>query len=177
MAPPTDPPIEINITSKSDLDHNDQPTPTDTATPDAEAQPGVQNIEAVTIAWTTTALVIAYTLIWLTYFAEGMLSGTTAALTPFVTSAFALHSLTPTVGILSSVVGGVTNLTLAKILDVFGRPQGYLFCIVLATVGLAMMAACNNVEAYAAAQVFQTVGNNGIQYSLVSAPRYRFWVW
>lgn len=97
---------------------------------------------------------------------EGMLNGTAGALTPYVTSAFALHSLTPTVGIISSVIGGVTNLTLAKILDVFGRPQGYLCCIILATIGLAMMAACNTVEAYAAAQVFYTVGNNGIQYSL-----------
>ncbi|KAL8760710.1 MAG: hypothetical protein Q9184_003112, partial [Pyrenodesmia sp. 2 TL-2023] len=133
---------------------------------DAHAQPGVQNIEAVTVAWTTTALVFAYVMIWLTYFVEGMLSGTTIALTPYITSAFALHSLTPTVAILSSVIGGVTNLTLAKILDVFGRPQGYLVCITIATVGLIMMAACNNVEAYAAAQVFYTVGNNGVQYSL-----------
>jgi MFS family permease len=76
------------------------------------------------------------------------------------------HSLTPTVGILSSVIGGVTNLTLAKVLDVFGRPQGFLLCIILATSGLIMMAACNNVEAYAAAQVFYTLGNNGLQYSL-----------
>lgn len=99
-------------------------------------------------------------------FVEGMLSGTTGALSPYVTSAFALHSLTPTVGILSSVIGGVTNLTLAKILDVFGRPQGYLCSVIIATIGLIMMAACNTVEAYAAAQVFYTVGNNGIQYSL-----------
>ncbi|KAI4142646.1 MAG: hypothetical protein L6R39_004865 [Caloplaca ligustica] len=138
----------------------------DESTVDGHAQPGVQNIEAVTVAWTTTALSFAYVMIWLTYFVEGMLSGTTAALTPYVTSAFAQHSLTPTVGILSSVIGGVTNLTLAKILDVFGRPHGYLFCIFVATVGLIMMAACNNVEAYAAAQVFYTVGNNGLQYNL-----------
>ncbi|KAL8945035.1 MAG: hypothetical protein Q9216_000019 [Gyalolechia sp. 2 TL-2023] len=133
---------------------------------ESHAQPGVQNIEAVTVAWTTTALIFAYIMIWLTYFVEGMLSGASGALTPYVTSAFAQHSLTPTVGILSSVIGGVTNLTLAKILDVFGRPHGYLFCICLGTVGLIMMAACNNVEAYAAAQVFYTVGNNGLQYSL-----------
>lgn len=142
------------------------PSHDDDCTPDADVQHGVQNIEAVTVAWTTTALVVAYIMMWLIYFVEGMLAGTTGALNPYVTSAFALHSLTPTVGILSSVIGGVTNLTIAKILDVFGRPQGYLFCICLATVGLIMMAACNNVEAYAAAQVFQTVGNNGIQYSI-----------
>jgi MFS family permease len=131
-----------------------------------DAQPGVQKIEAVTVAWTSTALTLAYLMIWLIYFVEGTLSGTNAALSPYVTSDFAQHSLTPTVGILSSVIGGVTNLTLAKVLDVFGRPQGYLLCIVIATVGLVMMAACTNIEAYAAAQVFYTVGNNGIQYSL-----------
>lgn len=136
------------------------------STPASDVQPGVQNIEAVTVAWTTGALVFAYIIIWLTYFVEGILSGTMGILNPYVTSAFALHSLTPTVGILSSIIGGVTNLTLAKVLDVFGRPQGFLFCILLATVGLIMMTACSSVQAYAAAQVFQTVGNNGIQYSL-----------
>ena len=155
--------------SVNDLDHSVNSGPTsdsDESAVDTNAQPGVQNIEAVTVAWTTTALVFAYVMIWLTYFVEGMLSGTAAALLPYVTSAFAEHSLTPTVTILSSVIGGVTNLTIAKVLDIFGRPQGYLFCIGLATVGLIMMAACNNVEAYAAAQVFYTVGNNGLQYSL-----------
>ncbi|RMZ77956.1 hypothetical protein DV738_g4110, partial [Chaetothyriales sp. CBS 135597] len=146
-----------------DSSHNDAKDP---SLPDDDAQSGVRNIEATTVAWTRGALVFAYIIIWLTYFVEGMLSGTTAALTPYVTSAFAEHSLTPTVGVLSSVIGGVTNLTLAKVLDIFGRPQGYLFTIILATVGLAMMAGCNNVKAYAAAQVFYTVGNNGIQYSL-----------
>ncbi|VUC22206.1 unnamed protein product [Clonostachys rosea] len=140
--------------------------PSDDSAPDSDTQAGIQNIQATTLAWTTRSLIFAFVMIWLTYFVEGMLSASLVALTPYVTSNFALHSLTPTVSILSSVIGGVTNLTLAKILDVFGRPQGYLFCVVLATAGLIMMAACNNVESYAAAQVFQTVGNNGIQYSL-----------
>ncbi|KAK7418710.1 hypothetical protein QQX98_003728 [Neonectria punicea] len=139
---------------------------TDAPASSSSPQPGVQNIEAVTVAWTTRALVFAYIIIWLTYFVQGALSGTTGILAPYVTSAFALHSLTPTVGLLGSVIGGVTNLTLAKVLGVFGRPQGYLFCIVLATVGLVMMTAANTVEMYAVAQVFQLVGNNGIQYSL-----------
>ena len=166
MTPQTD---EKGPDIVNELDDSVHSTPDfngDEAIVDVHAQPGVQNIEAVTVAWTTSDLIIAYIMIWLTYFVEGMLSGTTAALTPYVTSTFAQHSLIPTVGILSSVIGGVTNLTLAKILDVFGRPQGYMFCICLATVGLIMMAACNNVEAYAAAQVFYTVGNNGLQYSL-----------
>lgn len=146
--------------------HSNLEPDSDNSSISANAQPGVQHMEAVTIVWSITALIIAYVMIWIFYFVEGMLSGTTASLNPYITSAFAEHSLTPTVGILSSVIGGVTNLTLAKVLDVFGRPQGYLLCLFLATVGLIMMAACNNVEAYAAAQVFYTIGNNGLQYSL-----------
>ncbi|KAL9620749.1 MAG: hypothetical protein Q9160_004762 [Pyrenula sp. 1 TL-2023] len=169
MGPLIDTRVETIPSTDANLDHCESSSAQDLdddSLPDTNAQSGVRNIEAVAIAWTASALLFAYIMIWLTYFVEGMVSGTTNALTPYVTSAFALHSLTPTVGILSSVIGGVTNLTLAKILDVFGRPQGYLFCIFIATAGLIMMAVCNDVEAYAAAQVFYTVGNNGIQYSL-----------
>ncbi|KIM94080.1 hypothetical protein OIDMADRAFT_136373 [Oidiodendron maius Zn] len=119
---------------------------------DTTVQPGIQDIEAVTITWSKTWLIIAYILIWLTYFVQGLVSGVSGSLLPFVTSDFALHSLTPTTSILSSVIGGVTNLSIAKVLDIFGRPQGFLLCVVLCVLGLIMSASCNNVEAYAASQ-------------------------
>ncbi|KAK4081206.1 uncharacterized protein Triagg1_2738 [Trichoderma aggressivum f. europaeum] len=125
-----------------------------------------EDFEAVVVPWKTSALVLAYIAIWLTYFVEGILSATTGILTPYVTSTFAQHSFTPTVGILSSVIGGVTNLTLAKVLDIFGRAYGLFFCIILATSGLIMTSTCNSVQGYATAQVFQTIGNSGILYSL-----------
>jgi len=141
-------------------------TPDGDNTVDTNFQAGVQDIEAVTLSWTTGALVTAYILIWLVYFIQGLVGQISSALIPYVTSSFALHSLTPTTSVLSSVIGGVTNLSIAKILDVFGRPQGFLLCSILATVGLVMSAACNNVEAYAASQIFYTVGINGVGYSL-----------
>lgn len=87
-----------------------------------------------------------------------MQQGMGSLLTPYVTSAFALHSLTATTGVMSGIIGGVSKLTLAKILDIWGRPQGFLFVVILMTIGLIMMAACNGVETYAAAQVFYWVG-------------------
>lgn len=133
---------------------------------DPEAQAGVQRVEAIAMVWSKKDLIIAYVLIWIVYFIVLMQQGTAAALTPFVTSAFQSHSLTPTVGILSSVIGGVCNLTVAKILDVFGRPQGYAASLAIATLGLILMAATTSVEMYAAAQVFFTVGNNALLYSV-----------
>ncbi|CAI0641473.1 unnamed protein product [Colletotrichum noveboracense] len=152
---------------------NDASSGSDTDQP--EAQTGVQNIEAVTSTWTTSSLVIAYVMIWVIYFVMLMQQGALAALTPFVTSAFRQHSLTPTVAVISGIIGGVFKLTLAKILDVFGRPQGYLLSIFIATLGLVMMAACNSVETYAAAQVFYTVDtsslrNRGLMLAFTSSP-------
>ncbi|KAL3418481.1 siderophore iron transporter mirb [Phlyctema vagabunda] len=148
------------------LDPVHGPEPTNHDTVDSNSQPGVQNIEVVTVAWSKAWLIIAYVLIWLIYFMQGLVTGVSSSLLPYVTSAFTEHSLFPTTGILSAVIGGVTNLSIVKVLDIFGRPQGFLFCIFLAVIGLIMSAACNNVEAYAASQVFYTVGINGIGYSL-----------
>ncbi|EHK24064.1 uncharacterized protein TRIVIDRAFT_45984 [Trichoderma virens Gv29-8] len=136
------------------------------STAHSDIHSNIKDNETVIVPWTSKTLIFAYIMIWFTYFVEGILSATTGILTPYVTSDFASHSLTPTVNILSSVIGGVTNLTLAKILDIFGRAYGYLFCIILATSGLVMMSTCNSIQAYAIAQVFQTIGNNGILYSL-----------
>ncbi|KAJ4267371.1 hypothetical protein NW762_003476 [Fusarium torreyae] len=62
---------------------------------------------------------------------------------------------------------GVQNMqAIVSILDVFGRPQGYFLSLSLLTLGLVMMAGCNGVETYAAAQVFYWVGYNGLDYSL-----------
>jgi MFS family permease len=141
-------------------------TATDDAHVDTRFQDGIQNIEAVTISWSRTALWAAFVMIWIVYFTQGLVSGISGALIPYVTSNFAMHSLTPTTSVISSVVGGVSNLSIAKFLDIFGRPHGFLLCAVLATLGLAMSAACNNVEAYAASQVFYTVGINGVGFSL-----------
>ena len=87
-----------------------------------------------------------------------MQQGTTGSLTPYVTSSFARHSLTATTSIMSSLIGGLIKLPLAKVIDIFGRPQGFFVMMWFMVIGLIMMATCKNVETYAAAQVFYWVG-------------------
>jgi MFS family permease len=87
-----------------------------------------------------------------------MQSGMSGLLTPYVTSSFFQHSLTATTGIMSGLIGGLIKLPLAKVIDIWGRPQGFFIMVCFMTIGLIMMAACNNVETYAAAQVFYWVG-------------------
>ena len=82
----------------------------------------------------------------------------TFQLTPYVTSAFQAHSLTAATSVMSGLIGGISKLPLAKILDIWGRPQGFALMVASLTLGLIMMASCNNVETYAAAQVFYWLG-------------------
>lgn len=87
-----------------------------------------------------------------------MESGTYWLLTPYVTSEFRAHSLTAATSIMASLIGGIFKLPLAKIIDVWGRPQGFILMVACMTLGMVMMALCQNVTTYAAAEVFNAVG-------------------
>lgn len=166
-----DPDKEIGVALRSEGEQSDSEESTS-----QEAQAGVQGIEAMTSIWSRSHLIAAYVMyvfphisklpiicspenrIWCIYFLNTIEQASTGALTPYVTSAFEEHSLTATTSIMSSIIGGLVQLPLSKVLDIWGRPQGYALMSFLLTMGLVMMAACNNVQTYAAAQVFYWVG-------------------
>jgi MFS family permease len=138
--------------SDADADHN--------------VQAGVKKVEAMASVWPKSHLIAAYVIIWFIYFVTAIQEVVVRTLNPFVTSSFQRHSLTAAVSIMSSVIGGLTKLPLAKILDTWGRPQGLALMLLIWVLGYVMMAACPNVETYAAAQVFSTVGAQGVSYCL-----------
>ncbi|CAK7210262.1 hypothetical protein SBRCBS47491_000717 [Sporothrix bragantina] len=133
---------------------------------DDDAQNGVKKIQEAAQSWSRLHIVLAYVFIWIILFTDALQQSMAGTLTPFVTSAFASHSLTATTGVMSSIIGGIAKLPLAKILDVWGRPQGLALSVILLDIGLVMMAACQGVNTYCAAQVFYWVGFNGLTYSL-----------
>lgn len=96
--------------------------------------------------------------IWLFYVVTSIQEVALGVFTPFVTSAFSLHSLTAATSIMASIIAGLFKLPLSKVLDTWGRPQGLGLMLVIWIVGFIMMAACNGVTTYAAAQVFYSTG-------------------
>lgn len=86
------------------------------------------------------------------------------ALTPYVTSSFKAHSLLGVTDILAVILGGVCNLAIAKVIDIWGRAEGFAVMIVFIIVGMVMKAACINVEMFAAANSIYWVGHIGVQY-------------
>ncbi|KAJ4361954.1 hypothetical protein N0V83_010895 [Neocucurbitaria cava] len=138
----------------------------DAASLSSNAQAGVKAVEAATTVWTKYHLIGAYVIIWWIYFVVALQEVVLRAMNPYVTSAFRLHSLTAATGIMSSIIGGLSKIPLAKLLDMWGRPQGLLLSLFVWMVGYVMMASCRNVETYAAAQVFSSTGSQAVSYIL-----------
>lgn len=131
-----------------------------------EFQRGVQRAQAANQLWKKRDLIIIYLNIWLIMFILAFSSGIISTLTPYVTSSFQEHSLTALTGVISSLIAGLIKLPYAKFLDIWGRAQGFAFMVFSMTIGIIMMAGCNNVKTYCAAQVFYWVGYNGIDFSI-----------
>ncbi|KAF4556482.1 Hypothetical protein D9617_1g083600 [Elsinoe fawcettii] len=133
---------------------------------DEHAQYGTQAVQAMTHVWTKRDLVLAYVMIWLIEFTLAFSSGIINTLTPYVTSSFQEHSLTALTGVISSLIAGIFKLPYAKIMDIWGRPQGLVLMVFSITLGTILMASCNGVGMYCAAQVFYWLGYNGIDFTL-----------
>ncbi|KIW23372.1 uncharacterized protein PV07_11578 [Cladophialophora immunda] len=134
--------------------------------PAQDAQEGVRRVEAITLAWSRTSLIVTYMCFYLLYFVNAFQFSITANLTPYVTSGFEYHSLIPVIYIVSSVMTGAAYLPIAKMLDIWGRPEAFLFMVSLGTLGLILQAACTNIQTFCAAQVFTSIGFTGMIYSV-----------
>ena len=104
--------------------------------------------------------------VFMVYFVNSLQQQITGNLLPYVMSDFASHSLVPVTGIVSQILGGVLKLPIAQLINIWGRPQGLIIMTSLCTIGLILMAVCDNVETYAAAQCLYWVGYNGISFVL-----------
>ncbi|GKT89517.1 siderophore iron transporter mirB [Colletotrichum tofieldiae] len=127
-------------------------------------QEGVKKVEAITSVWSMKMLWIVFALLYLVSFTDGLLQSVQSNLTPYVTSAFGQHGLLATTSIVSTILGGVSKLTIAKIIDIRGRAEGFVGMVFLVTIGMIMKATCQNVETYAAAQTIFWVGHLGLIY-------------
>ncbi|KAK5194288.1 hypothetical protein LTR99_002790 [Exophiala xenobiotica] len=134
--------------------------------PTEDAQRGVQNVEAVTLTWSKKALVGIFINMWLLYFVNAFQSSILYNLVPFATSDFETHSLLTVIYIVANAMTAAIYIPLAKMLDLWGRAEGFLLMIAFATLGLILMASCGSLSTFCAAQVFYSIGFGGMTYSI-----------
>ena len=84
---------------------------------------------------------------------NAFISTTNTSLNPYVTSQFGAHSLSAVPTALGDACAAALYLPMAKMMDVWGRAEGFLLMEIFLTIGLVLMASCNTFEAYCAANV------------------------
>ncbi|PWY73048.1 MFS general substrate transporter [Aspergillus heteromorphus CBS 117.55] len=135
-------------------------------TPEEDLQQGVREMEAMTKNWSKWSLYAVFLNIWFLYFTNAFQSGILSSLLPYITSQWESHSLLNTIYIVADAITAACYVPIGKIMDLWGRAEGFLFMTICATVGLIMMAGCNNLATFCAAYVFYSLGFGGMTYCI-----------
>lgn len=102
--------------------------------------------------------------IYLIEFVAFLQNAIDAALNPFITSAFGTHGLLNVGSVMATALGGCLPLVIAKVIDIFGRVEGFFFMLLIVVAGMAMKAACTNVQTYIAGHVLYWAGHIGVLF-------------
>ncbi|KAJ5140482.1 siderophore iron transporter mirB [Penicillium atrosanguineum] len=129
---------------------------------DEDKQDGVRVAEAITSSWSKKSLIIAYACMWMLYFVNGLNSNLTSNLSAYITSDFSSHSLLTVISVVTSVMSAACLMPIAKVLNLWDRTLGIFIMLVIAIMGLIIMACCHDIATYCAAQVFYTIGFTGV---------------
>ncbi|KAI1076898.1 MFS general substrate transporter [Whalleya microplaca] len=127
-------------------------------------QEGVKQVEAITTVWSKELLIVMFILLYLVTFVDMLLQSVQSNLVAYITSAFSQHGLLATTSIVATIIGGVCRPTIAKIIDIWGRCEGFVIMLILLVLGMIMKATCINVSMYAAAHTLYWVGHLGLTY-------------
>ncbi|PYH96888.1 siderochrome-iron transporter [Aspergillus ellipticus CBS 707.79] len=127
-----------------------------------DAQLGVQKAEAAALVWSKKAVYATYAWIWVCFFLLALHSSISGTVINKAYADFVAAPQISTASILYSIIGGVLKLPIAKTLNLWGRAEGLIVWVVVYTIGLIILAACNGPNSYAAGYVLFYVGYSGI---------------
>ncbi|KAL3461542.1 major facilitator superfamily domain-containing protein [Aspergillus heterothallicus] len=127
-------------------------------------QEGVQRARAITAIWSKWTLLSLFCLLYIISFVDYLQNAIDSTLNPYITSSFGRHGLLNVGSVLSSIIGGVAPLALAKVVDIWGRVEGFVVMITVCVVGMILKATCHTVEQYVGAHVLYWTGHIGMIY-------------
>ncbi|KAI5477370.1 MFS transporter, drug:H+ antiporter [Pseudohyphozyma bogoriensis] len=129
-------------------------------------QGGIHKVESVARVWgpkSKWCLWIGVALASYVYSLEG---NTTYLYLAQATSFFGQHSLLAAVTTVQAITIAICKPVAAKISDVFGRAEAFAVTIALYVVGYIIIAACQNVNDYAAGAIIEYAGYGALQILL-----------
>lgn len=102
--------------------------------------------------------------LYLIYFVDMLQNYIDGGLNPYVTSAFASHGLLTVGSVISTALGGCVPLTMSKVIDLWGRVEGFCFMLLVCVLGMIVKAVCTNVQTYIGGHILYWTGHIGLIY-------------
>lgn len=91
--------------------------------------------------------------IWFLYFVNAFQSSVFSSLSPYISSSFTAHSLSGVPTAMADAFSAAVYIPVGKIMDTWGRAEGFLVMTCFATLGLILLAACDSFAIYCTAYV------------------------
>ncbi|KAJ5885206.1 hypothetical protein N7495_009716 [Penicillium taxi] len=131
-----------------------------------DAQIGVQKAEAMALVWSKSALYTISAWIWLCFFVLSLQASISGNMIYYAYAKFASAPQISQAYIVSSIVGGVLQLPIAKTLNLWGRAEGFLTFLGVFILGLIVLAACDGPNGFAAGYTLYWVGYTAVNFIL-----------
>ncbi|KAI0973813.1 MFS general substrate transporter [Xylaria arbuscula] len=127
-------------------------------------QEGVKQVEGIATVFSKKTLIAMFILLYLVSFIDSLAQSVGDSLTPYVTSSFGEHGLLTTANLIARIIGGVISLTIAKVIDIWGRCEGFIVMVIITIIGEILKAVSHNIETFAAGTILYWVGHIGMNY-------------
>ncbi|PKX88815.1 siderochrome-iron transporter crmC [Aspergillus novofumigatus IBT 16806] len=132
-----------------------------------DAQIGVQKAEATALVWSKTALYATYAWIWVCFFILNLQFSISNNMIYYAYAGFSSAPQISQAYILSTIIGGVLQLPIAKILNLWGRAEGFLVFVGVLILGIIVIASCNGPNGFAAGYTLYWIGYAAVNFVLV----------
>ncbi|GMG18918.1 unnamed protein product [Ambrosiozyma monospora] len=129
---------------------------------DTDVGLGTKKAQAMSLVWTKKALYITYAWIWVCFFMLNFHATLISNVIYYAYNTFAQAPQVNTANILATIVGGVINVPVAKLTNVWGRAEGLAIFLIIYMIGIIVNASCTGPSGYAAGYCLYYVGFAGI---------------
>ncbi|KAM0755497.1 drug:h+ antiporter [Meredithblackwellia eburnea MCA 4105] len=129
-------------------------------------QEGISKVKAAKRVWGPKSKIALWIGVALASYIYSLDGTTTYQYQALATSSFAAHSLLGAIGVAQAIVLATMKPVAAKLSDVFGRAEAYLFAVVFYVLGYIVIASSKTVNTYAGGAILYEVGYASLQILL-----------
>ncbi|RKU39754.1 hypothetical protein DL546_000689 [Coniochaeta pulveracea] len=119
------------------------------------------NAEILKESWSRRALIVAFVSLFAATFVLSFIKYSTKVYDAYATSAFSKHAALATANVVYTIMNMVTYPVLARLSDVFGRAEGFIFAVLAMALSQVLYASCQNLTTYIVGGIFESVGDTG----------------